>query len=227
MEGWCNYITDLLLNNSKLGCDKRIWLTAEQFIIGLRQANLVLIAYASSEGSGEPGIRAVSPEPPLLAHTRSESRGTFRQKARSLAPLNGWTCAVKICHDGMLEDTNSLDTQNSRNSTMPFNFLPTFKLAFESELNKAYKTMYIQGIRISLGTSHFAVPSMASLGPKQSLRRQQKHWSDWANAQAGLSPCWVHRSFCWIFYVLAKMHVTCNWPYATCQSKYTLISQIW
>ena len=53
-------------------------------------------------------IRAVSPEPPLLAHTSSESRGTFRQKARSLAPLNGWAFAVKICHDGMLEDTNSL-----------------------------------------------------------------------------------------------------------------------
>ena len=55
-------------------------------IFGPRQANLVLIAYASSE-----------------------SRGTFRQKARSLAPLNVWACAVKICHDGMLEDTNSLD----------------------------------------------------------------------------------------------------------------------
>ena len=54
-------------------------------------------------------IRAVSPEPPLLAHTSSESRGTFRQKARSLAPLNDWACAVKICHDGMLEDTNSFD----------------------------------------------------------------------------------------------------------------------
>ena len=54
-------------------------------------------------------IRAVSPEPPLLAHTSSESRGTFRQTARSLAPLNGWACAVTICHDGMLEDTNSLD----------------------------------------------------------------------------------------------------------------------
>ena len=54
-------------------------------------------------------IRAVSPEPPLLAHTSSESRGTFRQKARSLVPLNGRACAVKICHDGMLEDTNSLD----------------------------------------------------------------------------------------------------------------------
>ena len=54
-------------------------------------------------------IRAVSPEPPLLAHTSNESRGTFRQKARSLAPLNGWACTVKICHDGMIEDTNSLD----------------------------------------------------------------------------------------------------------------------
>ena len=53
-------------------------------------------------------IRAVSPEPSLLAHTSSELRGTFRQKAKSLAPLNGWACAVKICHDGMLEDTNSL-----------------------------------------------------------------------------------------------------------------------
>ena len=52
-------------------------------------------------------ICAVSPEPPLLAHTSTESRGTFRQKALSLAPLNGWACAVKICHDGMLEDTNS------------------------------------------------------------------------------------------------------------------------
>ena len=48
-----------------------------QCIYGPRQANLVLIAYASSE-----------------------SRGSFRQKARSLAPLNGWACAVKICHDG-------------------------------------------------------------------------------------------------------------------------------
>ena len=60
-------------------------------------------------------IRAVSPEPSLLAHTNSESRGTFRQKARSLAPLNGWACAVKICHDGMLEDTNSLDGAHKEN----------------------------------------------------------------------------------------------------------------
>ena len=54
-------------------------------------------------------IRTVSPEPPLLAHSSNESRRTFRQKTRSLAPLNGWACAVEIWHDGTLEDTNSLD----------------------------------------------------------------------------------------------------------------------
>ena len=62
-------------------------------------------------------IRAVSPEPPLLAHTSSESRETFRQKARSLTSLNGWACAVKIRHDGMLEDTNSLDAAQLLKST--------------------------------------------------------------------------------------------------------------
>ena len=57
-------------------------------------------------------IRAVSPEPPLLAQTSSESRGIFRQKARSLASLNGWACSLKICHDGMLEETNSPDASH-------------------------------------------------------------------------------------------------------------------
>ena len=41
-------------------------------------------------------IRAVSPEPSLLAHTSSESRGTFRQKARSLAPLNAGHAQLKF-----------------------------------------------------------------------------------------------------------------------------------
>ena len=65
-------------------------------------------------------IRTVSPEPPLLAHTSNESRGTFMQKARSLASLNGWACAVKICHDGMLEDTNSLDAAHFVLHVNPF-----------------------------------------------------------------------------------------------------------
>ena len=79
---------------SFMGRVKRIW-----YLLPMRAAKV----QASLR------IRAVSPEPPLLAHTSSESRGIFGQKARSLAPLNGWACAVKICHDGMLEDTNSLD----------------------------------------------------------------------------------------------------------------------
>ena len=65
-------------------------------------------------------IRAVSPEPSLLTHTSSESRGTVRQKARSLTPLNGWACAVKVCHDGMLEDTNSLDGAHIRKDLPEF-----------------------------------------------------------------------------------------------------------
>ena len=79
---------------SSLGRVKRIWY-------------LSLMRAAKVQASLR--IRAVSPDPSLLAHTSSESRGTFRQKARSLAPLNGWACAVEICHDGMLDDTNSLD----------------------------------------------------------------------------------------------------------------------
>ena len=71
-------------------------------------------------------IRAVSPEPSLLANTSSESSGTFRQKARSLAPLNGWACAVKICHDGMLGDTNSLDGAH-----IAFQLSVGFKTTFE------------------------------------------------------------------------------------------------
>ena len=89
-------------------------------------------------------IRAVSPEPSLLAHTSSESRGTFRQKARSVAPLNGWACAVEICHDGMLEDTNSLGGAQlsffifcsletvSHVAALPDNALSYFKDIFES-----------------------------------------------------------------------------------------------
>ena len=80
---------------SELGRAKRIW-----YLSPMRAAKV----QASLR------IRAVSPEPPLLGHTSSESRGTFKRIARSLAPLNGWACAVKICHDGMLEDTNSLDS---------------------------------------------------------------------------------------------------------------------
>ena len=81
------------------------------------------------------GIRAVSPEPSLLAHTSSESRGTFRQKARSLASLNGWACAVKICHDRMLENTNSLE---GAQITMCLNAIWPYHQLKDKKIKKLY-----------------------------------------------------------------------------------------
>ena len=45
------------------------------------------------------GRSCASPESQLLAQASNKSRGTFRQKARSLAPLNDWAWAVQIFHD--------------------------------------------------------------------------------------------------------------------------------
>ena len=97
-------------------------------------------------------IRAVSPEPPLLAHTSSESRGTFRQKARSLASLNGWACAVKICHDGILEDTNLLDGAHlglsCTNSCLFFFFIFYNCFAVGSEKNRSTLFSFVEILRI-------------------------------------------------------------------------------
>ena len=107
----------------KIGRVKRIW-----YLSPMRAAKV----QASLR------IRTVSPEPPLLAHTSSESRGTFRQKARSLAPLNGWVCAIKICQDRMLQDTNLLD-------------LPQMFLAYPTGLNVTHqckeKSSYTRGCK--------------------------------------------------------------------------------
>ena len=84
--------------SSNMGRAKRIW-----YLSPMRAAKVQASLH----------ICAVSPEPQLLTHTSCDSRGAFRQKARSMAPLNGWACAVKICHDGMLEDTNSLDAAHT------------------------------------------------------------------------------------------------------------------
>ena len=76
-------------------------------------------------------ICAVSPEPPLLAHTSIVSRGTIRQKARCLASLNGWAYTVKIFHDGILEDTDSLDGASMDYSSdiklVMYHFRPTYR----------------------------------------------------------------------------------------------------
>ena len=106
----CNAITACLIMTCFISA-----LTHSRILYGLQQQmdRVKRIWYLSpmraAKVQASRRIRAVSPEPPLLAHTSSESRGTFRQKARSLASLNGWACAVKTCRDGMLEDTNSLD----------------------------------------------------------------------------------------------------------------------
>ena len=86
-----------------------LWRTIENYHLGRVKRIWYLSPMRAAKVQASLRIRAVSPEPLLLAHTSNESRGIFRQKARSLASLNGWACAVKICHEGMLEDTNSLD----------------------------------------------------------------------------------------------------------------------
>ena len=116
-------------NTYHLGRAKRIW-----YLSPMRAAKV----QASLR------IRAVSPEPPLLAHTNSESRGTFNQKARSLAPLNGWACAIKICHDGMLEDTNSLDSAHLKCSFRSFLLLQQKKKRL---LRWVLENRLISGIR--------------------------------------------------------------------------------
>ena len=116
-------------------------------------------------------IRTVSPEPPLFAHTSNESRKTFRQKARSLAPLNGWTCAVKICHDGMLEDTNSLGAPQM---TKPLTFQ-----TIVSGHSETYKITRVC-IRAVWPESLLGALSIYSKEPKDSWCRQRRLWSDCA-----------------------------------------------
>ena len=68
-------------------------------------------------------MRAVSPEPPLLAHTSSEKRNL--QTESQIPGPSEWPGAVKICHDGMLEDTNWLDAAHITFgfTKLPFNGL--------------------------------------------------------------------------------------------------------
>ena len=66
-------------------------------------------------------------------------------------PLNGWACAVKICHDGMLEDTNSLDAPqvacSINNVSAP-------------ELLKSLKTIFKRNVQCSM-TNQFIIVSLA------------------------------------------------------------------
>ena len=136
-------------------------------------------------------IRAVSPEPSLLAHTSSESRGPFRQKARSLAPLNGWIRAVKICHDGMLEDTNSLDAAQMKHISQMVISLPVrlhlsrvkricvFEHSVMTNFNCACPAIQRgQGSGFLSEGSNWLTACMSE---------QRRFWRDYADAQARLN----------------------------------------
>ena len=182
-------------------------------------------------------IRAVSPEPPLLAHTGSESRGTFRQKARSLAPLDGWACAVKICHDGMLEDTNSLGgaqfllnwrkrsyefyciiTANDCHKMSPVKRICVFEHSVMTNFNCACLDIQRgQGSGfLSDGSSWFTA----------CMSEQRRFWRDCADAQARLNlrcslmghrfrgaraTCICHPSFCFKTWQICITDFFANW----------------
>ena len=65
--------------------------------------------------------------------------------------------------------------------------------------------------QISLGIrtvwSVFAVRFMVAQHPRL-LHAHSEDWSDWADAQADLSLCWAHRSFCWFCHAVA--HIYCH-----------------
>ena len=116
----------------------------KSFPYGPRQANLLLIAYASSEGSGEPA------HPRSLARTfaaRSYKQWVKRNlqtESQIPAPLNGWACAVEICHDGMLEDTNSLDGAHIIINQVSFIKVryKMFNWSFQSSLRYVYGSIF-------------------------------------------------------------------------------------
>ena len=85
----------------------------------------------------------------LIAYASSESRGTFRQKARSLAPLNGWACAVEICHDRMLEDTNSLDGAHIRSEARVCGPWSEFTLFAKVQIRECYTLKIMFALTVS------------------------------------------------------------------------------
>ena len=91
-------ILSLSCNSAVLYFDNIIWTASSEFgtyrLCEQRRFRRACASAQSRQNLHCSLIQAVSQEEP---------------SGRSLAPLNGWACAVKICHDGMLGDTNSLD----------------------------------------------------------------------------------------------------------------------
>ena len=132
--------------------------------------------------------------------TVSSELGTFRQKTRSLAPLNGWTCAVEICHDGMLEDTNSLDgahimvalsTYHKGERLLQKNVSLCKNITdFRSSLRRDWRTEVIGKYPLKL----FIVHKWAATWQNQQndLCAQRRLRSGWADAQADQNLCCPH-----------------------------------
>ena len=133
-------------------------------------------------------ICAVSPELSLLTHTSRESRGTFWQKARSLAPLNGWACTVTICHDGMLEDTNSRDRAHVNDQK--FNLIHDDHdascliqaAARQNQQNGPCAQRRLISLGIRTVWSEFLLSVGRNFGSLATHRAHSEDWSDWADA---------------------------------------------
>ena len=160
----------------------------------------------------------------------SRMRAAKVQASLRIHALNGWACAVKICHDGMLEDTNSLDgaqiwrasslhthcfqiktvTCGKSSATIPLGCgRPPVTVSNEPLHDKTNKMAGAPSID-SDQPGHpptlirvFAVCMKKAQVLSYPLSTQRSLWSDWADAQADLSLRWVHMSFCWYCHAVA------------------------
>ena len=70
------------------------------------------------------------------------------------------------------------------------------------------KTQISQGIRRVWSEPSLCAQWVAK--DPRFLRADSGDWSDWADAQADLSLCWAHMSFCWVCHEVAHMSVSCK-----------------
>ena len=75
----------------------------------------------------------------------------------------------------------------------------TYKMACAPSEDSNQPGLVLSLIRV------FTVHSVGSSGPKLSSCGQRRLWSDWADAQAGLSLRWAHMLFCRLSHALAQL----------------------
>ena len=71
----------------------------------------------------------------------------------------------------------------------------------------------------------FTVHSKNSQGPKVSSCGQRRLWSDWVDAQANLSLCLAHRSFCWFCHGQADIFFSIIWAWSCENVSYAIYEQ--